>query len=472
MTERMKRGLSYEQQVRNYVAIQPDVLKAWLWSTTPERVFEEAGVIYDFEQQRIKRRKLYDVNENNMRDTGTDIFVQTTTGFKLVQAKNYSERKVYQDDLSGFFRHVIFYGFPGIVFSNSGFHWSLTDTPPGFNKICFQQFDYISPDSEVPSSNSTEKFLTLRDYQTQALATLESHFQTNMRAVLALSCGLGKTVVAAQAAQTFDNVVIFSPYQMHAEQNLRRFSDMLPAHNPRLVHCNSSRNVEVIKEDVSKYRKNIISSTFDSADVIAKLLHELGTSTLVIVDEFHNFTRAHIADSSTDFNRILTSDTKMLFLSATPRVFDLENTNLDEEDLSNFFGTCHISLPLSEAIRRKLVTDYRVFIPLFEETGDEDVCRRELGIVEIQEDLLSKAMFLVKCMLYEGARKTIVYLATQVQVDSFFFAPTQSGKRILRPWRVLGGRHNIRHLPVSKTRAAQTIHRLRRFRSFTEREDM
>ena len=57
VTPEMKRGYDYEVQVRNHIAIQPDTLQAWMWRKTPERELESAGFIWDYDQQRLKRKK-------------------------------------------------------------------------------------------------------------------------------------------------------------------------------------------------------------------------------------------------------------------------------------------------------------------------------------------------------------------------------------------------------------------------------
>lgn len=67
-----------------------------------------------------------------------------------------------------------------------------------------------------------------------------------------------------------------------------------------------------------------------------------------------------------------------------------------------------------------MVTDYRVFIPLIDEIGDEEKCVTELKLVDVDDKLLAKSMFLCKAMLYEGARKCIVYFSLKSEVDQFF----------------------------------------------------
>ena len=418
MTARMVRGFSYEQQVRNYIAVQPGTQQAFLWRVAPERVMEEAGIIKDFDKQRIKRRQLWDQAENNVRDTGVDILVKTTTdNFELIQAKNYAEEKVKQGHLAGFYRQMISFDLPGSVYSNSAYDPLLL--LDDCDRLKYFRFDYLEPTSQ--DQKVTEKNLVLRDYQIDAIEKLTLHFQVANRAVLSLICGTGKTVVAAHVSSSYDNVIVFSPFCAHAKQNLRRFQDILPNHHQILVDSDGTRDLEEISNKLSRQQKNIVSSTFMSADIICDVLSRLDCrKTLIVTDEFHNLTMSDVVNRGSCFYQIMSSNFKILFLSATPRVFQLEDSSQEDNDLSAFFGDFQISMSLKDAIERRFITDYRIFIPLISEVGDEAKCKDELGINDIDESLLSRGLFLIKCMLYEGAKKTIVYLQTNKELESFY----------------------------------------------------
>lgn len=432
MTHRQKRGFEYEQQVRNHISIQPDVEQAWLWSLTPERILEDAGIIWDFDLQRVKRRKLWDIGENHVRDTGTDIVVKKPDSYELVQAKNFTSRRVYETDLTGFLHHMVrFSHLSGSVYSNTAFHEDLLQNPPGFNRIQFIRYQYIEPTIKMTGGIS-EKDLVLRDYQVEAVTNLRTHFLTEKRAILSLICGLGKTVVAAHVAKEYEAVIILSPYCAHAEQNLRRFSDMLPEHEPMLITHNGCRDAKRLSLCLEQNRKAILSATYDSADVVVEIMTKLSSSTTMFcLDEFHNLSVRDIIDHSRPINRILRSEFRALFLSATPRVYRIEEDDDEqaEEATLELFGDLKIGMSLREAIEKKFVTDYRVFIPMINEMGDEVKYKEELSVRDVDTLLLSKALFLVKCMLYEGTRKTIVFLSSQEEVDAFYSILNQVAKK-------------------------------------------
>lgn len=420
LTSRQQRGFAYEQQVRNHLAIQSSVDQAWLWARAPERILEDAGIIWDFDLQRIKRRKRWDIGENHVRDTGSDIVVKKPDSYELVQAKNFSSRKVYETDLTGFLHHMVkFAHLSGSVYSNTAFHEELLQTPPGFSRVQYIRYPYIEPTIMITGGIS-EKDLVLRDYQLNAVTDLKTHFETERRAVLSLICGCGKTVVAANVVKDYDVAIVLSPYCAHAEQNLRRFSDMLPDHEPMLISHSGCRDARKLSTFLEQNRRVIFSATYDSSDVVSEIMSKLPESTMFCFDEFHNLSTRDMTDRGQPMNRILTSDFRALFLSATPRVYDIENNEDAEAEAAEVFGNLKISMSLREAIEKKFVTDYRVFIPVINESGDEAKFKEELSVRDVDDALLSKALFLVKCMLYEGTRKTMVFLSLQEEVDAFY----------------------------------------------------
>lgn len=344
MTLRMKRGFQYELQTRNHIAIQSDTQQAWLWKHTPEKELESAGIIWDYDEQRIKRRKQWDTREQLMPDTGVDIFVKKDNGYMLVQCKNFSDRPVYPADLATFYQWQLEHDLPGEVYSNSPFHVSITSR--SFKKIRFVRFSYIAASSES-IENRSERHLILHDYQIDAFNKIMQTFGSVNRITLSLACGLGKTVIAANVAKNFHHIVIMSPLRVHADQNLRRFLDIIPNCKGELVDSDGNRDAKHLTSACRSAQPLIISATFKSSDVISDILDDLAESCFIFIDEFHNLTLSDIIDPKNSMNKILTSARKILFSSATPRVFSAENTDYDglAEDM---FGELSISIPLSQ----------------------------------------------------------------------------------------------------------------------------
>ena len=56
-------------------------------------------------------------------------------------------------------------------------------------------------------------------------------------------------------------------------------------------------------------------------------------NTLFIIDEFHNLSKTNISDKNDDIYKLLKSIRKILFMSATPRIYDIEyEEENDNED--------------------------------------------------------------------------------------------------------------------------------------------
>jgi hypothetical protein len=119
-------------------------------------------------------------------------------------------------------------------------------------------------------------------------------------------------------------------------------------------------------------------------------------------------------------------------MSATPRVYDMEDldefnqneeldtNNSDEEteinqnifinddsDEINIFGDIVYNMTFTEAIEKKYITDYQIWLPSIHE--DNDTLNKELNIYQIDSIIKSKCIFLFSCLLNNGSKKCIVY---------------------------------------------------------------
>ena len=270
------------------------------------------------------------------------------------------------------------------------------------------------------ASTSASKYV-LRDYQLEAVEAIKEKLTDARRTVLAMSCGCGKTFVAATVAADHSYVVVLSPLQAIAEQNLDRFGEVVP-HVRLLVDSEGERDVKTLVKFMKTNKKWLLSATFKSADVIWEALNKSKKleNTIFIVDEFHGLSKPDILDPERPMNKLLESNARGLHLSATPRVYEIASENVNDK-ISKYFGETAYKIPLSEAIQRKLVTDYRVFCPLIGEEGQEQEVYSEVaGIKDASEQMLAKAMFLLRGMLDQGGRKAIAYFSSHAAVEAFY----------------------------------------------------
>ena len=102
-----------------------------------------------------------------------------------------------------------------------------------------------------------------------------------------------------------------------------------------------------------------------------------------------------------------------------------------EEDgtFGSLFGPTAFTLKLGDAIEQGIVCDYRVFLPMLHEVGQEREISVESGLLDEDVEVVARASFLIKTMLMHGARKTIVYLQTHEQVEVFYHVLVNVAKK-------------------------------------------
>ena len=128
------------------------------------------------------------------------------------------------------------------------------------------------------------------------------------------------------------NIILLSPLISTTEQLITHYKNYYYTFkepiNYTLVNSQNTRDINKIE---LSQNKNIIGSTFDSCDVINKLLEKLEGSTIIIIDECHNLSHANITDNNNEINKLLVSNYKILFVSATPKNY--------ENNYNSIFGT-------------------------------------------------------------------------------------------------------------------------------------
>jgi predicted helicase len=151
----------------------------------------------------------------------------------------------------------------------------------------------------------------------------------------------------------------------------------------------------------------LISSTFCSIDIIYKLIDQF-VDVFFIIDEFHNLSKNNVTNKDDDFYKLLNNDdNKILFVSATPRIYELEDCNSDEFFNDEIFGEIIYNMSFNYAITNGYICDYKIWLPSIHENNDKLLT--ELSIYNIDKVLQGKINFLFSCLLNNGSRKCIIY---------------------------------------------------------------
>jgi len=107
---------------------------------------------------------------------------------------------------------------------------------------------------------------------------------------------MGKTYITSLLGRDYDNVIVLSPTRALTHQTLERFKEYLgDMYNYMLISIDGRTKINDLKLIIKE--KNVISSTFDSCDILNQLIDDLKNS-FIIIDEFHNLSENNINDSS------------------------------------------------------------------------------------------------------------------------------------------------------------------------------
>ena len=452
------KGKKYEIFIKNFLVESNKSRFVWLWDDIPEEDLLNSRLITNMNEHRLDRKKrklikeckLCDNNKkcigcieklNNLPDIGVDIVQKLNDdSYIFIQCKNYGNtNKITIKDLAGFYfrmcQHTEKYG---IVYYTSQLSQNILENVTDLSKISYikKSFD----DKQIQNIDTKKQ---LYDYQINALDDLIIHFECENHGILNMPCGTGKTLIACEYAKFYDIVIIFSPLQQFAEQNQKRFLSQYSDFKSKIIDSENDRNINNIKLFIKTNNnyKILLSSTFKSADIIYQLLNYKyiqNKSIIFIIDEFHDLSKNNVVgifnyinnDTDTiEYNndplyKILSNiNNKILFMSATPRVYDLEGQFDDNEDTYNIFGELAHKMTFKYAIDKNIISDYRIYVPSVSEKVilneiKENIYKEITDLSLIDSEMEPKCMFLYKC-LSQGFKKTIVYFHCIEEINRF-----------------------------------------------------
>ena len=441
-----KKGLQYEKNVK-YIIIQKG-MNAFLWNECPENILIKNNLVHSHNDLRLMRKDLKEGHLHNHKDIGIDIIqLDNNDKCSIVQCKNGYKDGICINDLSGIMlRAALIRNINTYIYYTSCLSRNLSNTTKLSSHVVF--IDYINDietlklfecsndnkiyfvklpceDSNISNSVNEEVIpITPYSYQLEAVSKLKDHYINNDRGIVAIPCGCGKTYISMLISNDYKQIVILSPLREFARQNLNRFIEYgYDRNNTLLVDSDGDRDIDSIKRFIQSTNNCLISTTYKSMDIISECL-ELFNDVLFIIDEFHNLSKANIFDETDNIYKLLKSNHKILFMSATPRIYDIEydnnsvvdsdgdeDSNSDEsEDIDGnvgFFGDVVYQMTFTDAIANKYITDYRIWLPSIHENNEE--LDNELSIYDIDNEIKNRCKFLYSCIANNGSRKCIVY---------------------------------------------------------------
>jgi superfamily II DNA or RNA helicase/cell shape-determining protein MreC len=284
------------------------------------------------------------------------------------------------------------------------------------NKIYFVKLPYENGNLDNPDKEDIKTEIVPYSYQTEAVNKFKEHYDTNNRGILSLPCGCGKTYTSYLISNDYKHIVIISPLREFASQNLNRFIEYgYDKKNTLLVDTDGNRDINSIKEFIKENNNLVISCTYNSMDLISECL-DMFKDALFIIDEFHNLSKANISDDENNIFKLLMSEHKILFMSATPRIYDIEYDENEWLDTEYLLGKVVYQMKFSDAISNKYITDYKIWLPSIHENNEE--LDKEQSIYNIDNQIKNRCKFLYSCIANNGSRKCIVYCKDTADMNS------------------------------------------------------
>ena len=362
------------------------------------------------------------------RDTGIDLVARTqgTGEYHAIQCKLYAEDyRVQKKDIDSFFTASGKQPFAHRIIVTTTNDWSehaedaLQNQQPPVSKIDLQaledsQIDWSRYQPKQPVALKPQK--QLREHQQSALRAVTAGLAQADRGKLIMACGTGKTFtslkITEQLAGPGKRVLFLVPSLALLSQTLTEWTQesATPLHS--FAVCSDS--------DVGKKRKadndsvqtfahelrypattnpaslaramqqrhdaqhmSVVYATYHSIDVIhrAQHAHGLADFDLIICDEAHRTTGATFdGEEESHFVRVHDNAylhaAKRLYMTATPRIFgdtakataERDNVALYSMDDEAQYGRELFVITFSEAVKRKLLVDYKVVVLAVEES--------------------------------------------------------------------------------------------------------
>ena len=255
--------------------------------------------------------------------------------------------------------------------------------------------DYPASMAELPVAARKAKPQP-REHQAEAIAAVAAAFGTADRGQLIMACGTGKTFTTLWIKERLASAstLVLLPSLGLLAQTLHEWT--LAANEPFEVLCVCSDDTVAkrggdeavhsvadvafpvtsatgdIREFLLRPGPKVVFSTYQSSPLIAKVQLDAAVPPfdLAIADEAHRCA----GKAGSDFSAVLDARriraAKRLFATATPRTYSTSvkkaagerGTDMVGMDDPAVFGHVAYALPFGEAIRRELLTDYRVVI--------------------------------------------------------------------------------------------------------------
>lgn len=406
-------GDRFERLMRAYLKLDPQYLAlfedVWLWKDWPQR--EALGY--------------------KLPDTGIDLVakLRDEDGFCAIQCKFY-DSPIPMGDLGNFFTLSGKGGFTQrLIVATAPLSKHAADALEGqtipvelmtledleASPIDWSQFSLDKPDQlrKLPKKDP-------RPHQSEALINVTQGFQAHDRGKLIMACGTGKTytslIIAEQMVKPGQNILFLVPSIALLSQTLRAWtadasvplrcfavcSDSKASRNEEDMRIyelaypattNANKLVASLTATQDESAITVIFSTYQSIEVVHQAQQKTGmVFDLVVCDEAHR-TAGYTAPGEDHSAFVRVHDNayikanKRLYMTATPRIYaEASKSKAEENDVQVFsmddvatFGPVFHQLRFDEAVRRDLLSDYKVLVIAVDELHVSRVLNKRIA---------------------------------------------------------------------------------------------
>ena len=404
------------------------------------------------------------------RDTGIDLVAKTagTDEYHAIQCKFYApDYRVKKNDIDSFFTASGKKPFTHRVIIVTTNHWgehaenALQNQQPPVSKIDLNdlensQIDWARYQPDQAPVLKPKK--TVRPHQETAIGKVTEKLATADRGKLIMACGTGKTYtslkIAEQLAGSGKRVLFLVPSLSLLSQTLTEWTQEanVPLHS--FAVCSDSdvgkkrkKDDDIVQtfthelrypattdaghlaKEMSKrhdsHHMSVVFSTYHSIAVISKAQKEydLAGFDLIICDEAHRTTGATFdGEDESNFVKVHDADfiqaTKRLYMTATPRIYgdvakataEKDNVALCSMDDESLFGEELHVISFSEAVRQKLLVDYKVIVLAIDEEHINQRLQKLLADDEnqLKVDDAAKIVGCWKALSKQGASEDLI----------------------------------------------------------------
>ena len=312
-----------------------------------------------------------------------------------------------------------------------------------------------------------------KPYQLIALEGIKKALGSHDRATVVMACGTGKTLIALWAVQQAEanTVLVLLPSLTLMQQTLlewsknnswgNQFSFICVCSDPTVkandeieidptdIDFKVDTDPELVKQFLNQKNEKVkvVFSTYQSSKIVGEAIKGLNPFDFAVFDEAHKTTgpKGSVFAFTLDNQNI--SIKKRLFLTATPRHYDIKKRDKEGEfkvismDDESIYGPRAHSLSFGSAASQGIICNYKVIISLIDKNQVDDFALKN-GITLVENDKIGTRWVASQIALQQAIEKVnaskIITFHSRVKLAQEFSSETSHGiKRYLKDFKVM-----------------------------------